>query len=84
LTLGIGPVARIDTMVGGCSAKTASAIRTAHDRTTKEPSCHSLFVRSPPGLSMWRAPVAVRILVSEYRYGEKTHLLNTRAEYRAN
>jgi hypothetical protein len=61
LTLGIGAVGRIDTLAGGCCAKAASAIKTAHDRVMKEAKRHRLSVRLSPGLSSRRA-VAVRIV----------------------
>jgi len=62
LTPGIGPVGRIDTLAGGCCAKAARAIKTAHDSAMKEPGSHRFSVRSSPGLSSRRAPVAVRIV----------------------
>jgi len=62
LTLGIGPVGRIDTLDGGCCAKAASGIKTAHARAMKEPGSHRFSARSSPGLSSRRAPVAMRIV----------------------
>ncbi len=77
LIAGSGPVGRIDALAGGSSAKVASAIKTAHDSAMKKPRRHRLSVGSSSGVSSRRAPVAVRMLASEYRDGEKTSLPNT-------
>jgi hypothetical protein len=62
LTLGIGPVGRIDTFVCRGCMKAASAIKAAQDRTTKEPGNRRLSIRSFPVLASRRAPVAMRIV----------------------
>jgi hypothetical protein len=83
LMLGIGPVGRIDTLVGGCCAKAASAIKTAHDSAMNEPGSHRFSVRQSPGLSSRRARCCVHRSSPEYRYGERTRLPSTHAQYHA-